>query len=98
MDGDDEGSYQGAETTGFQSPAQDYIEHVINLSRVLDLYPHALRWAHHRPDPHLHPAHSVRGPKHSVKKGKTSVLDADEMHDLLASIDTDSLLALRIGR
>ncbi len=41
------------------------------------------------------PAHSVRGPKHSVKKGKTSVLDADEMHDLLASIDTDSLLGLR---
>ena len=30
------------------------------------------------------PAHPVRGPKHSVKKGKTSVLDADEMHDLLA--------------
>ncbi len=41
------------------------------------------------------PAHSVRGPKHSVKKGKTSVLDADEMHDLLASIDTGSLLGLR---
>ena len=41
------------------------------------------------------PAHSVRGPKHSVKKGKTSVLDADEMRDLIASIDTGSLIGLR---
>jgi integrase/recombinase XerD len=41
------------------------------------------------------PAHAVRGPKHSVKKGKTSVLDAGEMRALLASIDTDSLLGLR---
>src|SRR6202521_3436427 len=32
------------------------------------------------------PAHSVRGPKHSVKKGKTSVLSADEMGTLLNSI------------
>ena len=32
------------------------------------------------------PAHSVRGPKHSVKKGKTSVLSAEEMGALLASI------------
>jgi site-specific recombinase XerD len=41
------------------------------------------------------PAHAVRGPKHSVKKGKTSVLSADEMHDLLASIDAGSLIGLR---
>jgi integrase/recombinase XerD len=41
------------------------------------------------------PAHAVRGPKHSVKKGKTSVLDASEMRDLLASIETGSLLGLR---
>jgi integrase/recombinase XerD len=41
------------------------------------------------------PAHAVRGPKHSVRKGKTSVLSADEMRDLLASIDTTSLLGLR---
>jgi integrase/recombinase XerD len=32
------------------------------------------------------PAHSVRGPKHSVKKGKTSVLSAEEMGILLKSI------------
>ena len=41
------------------------------------------------------PAHAVRGPKHSVRKGKTSVLSADEMRGLLAAIDTTSLLGLR---
>lgn len=29
--------YQGDETTGFQSPAQDYIEQVIDLAQRLDL-------------------------------------------------------------
>ena len=32
------------------------------------------------------PAHAVRGPKHSVRKGKTSVLSAEEMGQLLNSI------------
>lgn len=41
------------------------------------------------------PAHAVRGPKHSVKKGKTSVLAADEMRALLASIDAGTLIGLR---
>lgn len=41
------------------------------------------------------PAHAVRGPKHSVRKGKTSVLSADEMRELLTAIDTSSLLGLR---
>ena len=41
------------------------------------------------------PAHAVRGPKHSVRKGKTSVLSAEEMHELLGAIDTTSLLGLR---
>ena len=41
------------------------------------------------------PAHSVRGPRHSVKKGKTSVLSAEEMGTLLASIKTSSLIGLR---
>jgi integrase/recombinase XerD len=41
------------------------------------------------------PAHAVRGPKHSVRKGKTSVLSADEMRELLAAIDVTSLLGLR---
>src|ERR1041385_4230366 len=41
------------------------------------------------------PAHSVRGPKHSVKKGKTSVLSAEEMRTLLDSIDTSKLIGLR---
>lgn len=31
------GDYHGGETTGFQSPAQDHIEHVIDLAEVLDL-------------------------------------------------------------
>lgn len=32
-----ESGYSGAETTGFQSPAQDHIEHVVDLARLLDL-------------------------------------------------------------
>src|SRR5689334_13695079 len=43
----------------------------------------------------LNPAHSVRGPRHSVKKGKTSVLSAEEMRTLLDSIDTSTLIGLR---
>src|SRR6266851_1833578 len=34
----------------------------------------------------VNPAHSVRGPKHVVKKGKTPVLTADEARILLDSI------------
>src|SRR5271169_6220336 len=34
----------------------------------------------------INPAHSVRGPRHSVKKGKTSVLSVEEMRTLLDSI------------
>jgi integrase/recombinase XerD len=41
------------------------------------------------------PAHAVRGLRHSVKKGKTSVLAAEEMRQLLDSIETDTLLGLR---
>ena len=43
----------------------------------------------------LNPAHAVRGPKHSVKKGKTSVLTAEEMRTLLDSIDTTKLIGVR---
>ena len=43
----------------------------------------------------LNPAHSVRGPKHAVKKGKTPVLTSEEARGLLDSIDTGSLLGLR---
>jgi len=43
----------------------------------------------------INPAHSVRGPRHSVKKGKTSVLSAEEMGQLLGSIDTSELIGLR---
>lgn len=30
-------TYQGDETTGFQSPAQDYVEQAVDLAEVLDL-------------------------------------------------------------
>jgi len=43
----------------------------------------------------MNPASSVRGPRHSTKKGKTPVLAADEARILLDSIDTDTLTGLR---
>jgi site-specific recombinase XerD len=43
----------------------------------------------------VNPASSVRGPKHSVKKGKTPVLAADEARALLDSIDTTAVIGLR---
>jgi integrase/recombinase XerD len=41
------------------------------------------------------PAHAVRGPKHVVKTGKTTVLDAEQARALLDSIDTTTLVGLR---
>ena len=41
------------------------------------------------------PAHAVRGPKHTQRRGKTPVLQADEARTLLDSIDTGSLTGLR---
>lgn len=41
------------------------------------------------------PATSVRGPKHVVKRGKTTVLTADEARLLLDSIDTSTTIGLR---
>jgi site-specific recombinase XerD len=41
------------------------------------------------------PAHAVRGPKHSQRRGKTPVLQADEARTLLDAIDTTSLPGLR---
>ena len=38
------------------------------------------------------PASVVRGPKHSVKKGKTPVLTADEARTLLESISTATVV------
>ena len=43
----------------------------------------------------VNPAHAVRGPKHSVRKGKTPVLAAEEGRALLDSIETDRLIGLR---
>ena len=41
------------------------------------------------------PASVVKGPKHSVTRGKTPVLDGAETNRLLDSIDTSTLLGLR---
>jgi site-specific recombinase XerD len=41
------------------------------------------------------PAHAVRGPKYSQKKGKTPVLDREEARALIGAIDTTSLTGLR---
>jgi site-specific recombinase XerC len=41
------------------------------------------------------PAHAVRGPKHVVKTGKTTVLDAGQARKLLDSIDTSTVVGLR---
>jgi site-specific recombinase XerD len=41
------------------------------------------------------PAHAVRGPKHSQKRGRTPVLAADEARALLDAIDATSLPGLR---
>jgi integrase/recombinase XerD len=41
------------------------------------------------------PAHAVRGPKHSQKKGRTPVLTPEEARTLLDSIETDTLIGLR---
>ena len=43
----------------------------------------------------MNPAHAVRGPKHTQRRGKTPVLQADEARTLLNSIDTGSLPGLR---
>jgi site-specific recombinase XerD len=41
------------------------------------------------------PAAAVRGPSHSVRKGKTPVLDEDEARLLIESIDTSTVVGLR---
>jgi site-specific recombinase XerD len=41
------------------------------------------------------PALSVRAPRHSVRKGKTPILTAEEAGELLRSIEMDTILGLR---
>lgn len=41
------------------------------------------------------PAHSVRGPRHSVSKGTTPVLSSDEARDLLQGMDASNRVRLR---
>jgi len=43
----------------------------------------------------MNPASSVRGPKYSIKRGKTPVLSAEEARQLLDAIETDTIIGLR---
>ena len=43
----------------------------------------------------VNPAHSVRGPKHVIKRGKTPALTAEETRQLLDAIRTDTIAGLR---
>lgn len=43
----------------------------------------------------VNPAHAVRGPRHVVKKGRTPVLNREEVRALLTSIDISTLKGLR---
>ena len=43
----------------------------------------------------VNPATSVRGPKHVVKRGKTTVLTGEQARMLLDSIDTSTVVGLR---
>jgi site-specific recombinase XerD len=43
----------------------------------------------------VNPATSVHGPKHVVKRGKTTVLTVEQARELLDSIDTTTLVGLR---
>jgi site-specific recombinase XerD len=43
----------------------------------------------------VNPAHSVRGPRYVVNRGKTPVLKADQARALIDSIKTDSVVGLR---
>jgi len=45
----------------------------------------------------VNPAHAVRGPKHSVRKGKTPVLTAEEARTLLDSISVTRMVKLTGG-
>ena len=45
----------------------------------------------------VNPAHAVRGPKHSQKKGKTPVLTAEEARTLLDSISLTRMVKLKGG-
>ncbi len=43
----------------------------------------------------VNPAHAVRGPKHSVSKGKTPVLSPAEARQLIDTIDVSTVIGLR---
>ena len=56
---------------------------------------HLFDWLVIGRDMQSNPAHSVRGPKHSRKRGKTPVLAPEEARQLLDSIPADTLIGKR---
>ena len=43
----------------------------------------------------INPAHAVRGPKHVVKTGKTTMLTSEQAREVLDSIDVSTVVGLR---
>jgi integrase/recombinase XerD len=71
-----------------QFPPPTVKQHLAALRMLFD-------WLVTRHVMETNPAHSVRGPKYVVKKGKTPVLDPSEARALLDAIPTDTLTSLR---
>jgi integrase/recombinase XerD len=79
-------AYIEATQTGFEKPS--VTQHLAAIRMLFD-------WLVTGQIVATNPAHAVRGPKHVVKTGKTTVLDTEQARRLLDSIDTSTLVGLR---
>ena len=79
-------AYIEAMQTGFEKPSVK--QHLAAIRMLFD-------WLVTGQVVATNPAHSVRGPKHVVKTGKTTVLNADPARKLLDSIDISTVVGLR---
>src|ERR1017187_8694416 len=73
-----------------------------NFTQILDIEPlHVAAYIEQltarlaTPSVNQHPAALVRGPKYTVRKGKTPVLAQEEARELLDAIDTSTVVGLR---
>ena len=73
-----------------------------NFTQILDIEPlHVAAYIEQltarlaKPSVKQHPAAPVRGPKYTVRKGKTPVLAQEEARELLDAIDTSTVVGLR---
>jgi integrase len=73
-----------------------------NFTQILDIEPlHVAAYIEQltarlaKPSVKQHPAAPVRGPKYTVRKGKTPVLAQEEARELLDAIDTSPVVGLR---